>query len=126
MAKTIALIGALDTKGAEFAFVRDAIQARGHKTVVVDVGVMGEPTFPPDVTAAAVAAAAGATLADLRAGGDRGAAVARMAEGAAHVVRSLYDQGRLDGILGMGGSAGTCGSSSGPKPAAMRMCPSPT
>ncbi|MFN2245980.1 MAG: Tm-1-like ATP-binding domain-containing protein, partial [Candidatus Promineifilaceae bacterium] len=44
---TILLIGTLDTKGMEFAFVRDLIVGRGHQTLVMDAGIAGEPSFAP-------------------------------------------------------------------------------
>jgi uncharacterized protein (UPF0261 family) len=107
MARTIAVIGALDTKGREFAFVKAEIERRGHHALVIDTAVIGQPAFPPDVPAEHVAAAAGARLADLRAKADRGAAVEVMTRGAAQLVRRLFDEGRVDAVLGMGGSAGT-------------------
>lgn len=107
MSKTIALIGALDTKGHEFAFVKAQIEARGHRTLVINTGVIDEPRFPPDVDAAQVAAAGGVPLATLRAQADRGKAIQVMADGAAALVRELHSQGKIDAILGMGGSAGT-------------------
>ena len=51
--------------------------------------------------------AAGAEVADLAASGDRGAAVETMARGAAEIVKRLRAEGRLDGILGLGGSGGS-------------------
>ncbi len=107
MAKTIAIIGALDTKGDDFAFVKGQIEARGHHALVIDAGVVGEPGFAPDVTAAEVAEAGGSSLAALREQADRGAAIDVMTKGAAVVAKQLLDQGKIDGILGMGGSAGT-------------------
>lgn len=107
MSKTIALIGALDTKGHEFAFVKAAIEQRGHYTLVINTGVMDEPVFAPDIAAQMVAEAGGSTLVDLRTQADRGKAVEIMAKGAAVVVKNLFEQGKIDGILGMGGSAGT-------------------
>ncbi len=107
MAKTIALIGALDTKGEEFAFVQAALLRRGHQTVVIDTGVIGEPRLTPDIPAAALATAGGATLHALRQQADRGQAITIMAQGAAIIASQLYADGRIDGILGMGGSAGT-------------------
>jgi len=104
---TIALIGALDTKGEDLAFVAAEIRRRGLAALVIDSGVMGEPAFAPDVAAAEVAAAGGSSLAALRSAGDRGAAIGVMAIGAAAIVRKLYDAGRIQGVLGMGGSAGT-------------------
>jgi uncharacterized protein (UPF0261 family) len=107
MSKTIAVIGALDTKGTEFAFVKAEIERRGHRALVIDTGVVGEPAFPPDVPAAQVAEAGGASLAALRQQADRGRAMEVMTRGIAVVVKGLHEKGRVDGVLGMGGSAGT-------------------
>lgn len=107
MSRTIALIGALDTKGAEYDFVRSLIEARGHKTLLIDVGILGEPAVKPDITRFEVAAAAGADVKSLAAAKDRGAAVAAMEQGAAIVAAKLHAEGRFDGILGLGGSGGT-------------------
>ncbi len=107
MSKTIAIIGALDTKGQEFAFLKAAIEQRGCKTLVVDTGVLGDPAFPSDISHEQVATAGGATLADLVAKGDRGEAMAVMQTGVAAVVRMLHHEGKIDGIIGMGGGGGT-------------------
>jgi uncharacterized protein (UPF0261 family) len=107
MPKPVVLVGALDTKGEEYRFVRDLIIQRGLDTLVVDFGVVGDPPFPPDITADEVARAGGSSLAELRAGQDKAVAMERMAAGLAKVVRELYDAGRLAGILGMAGSGGT-------------------
>jgi uncharacterized protein (UPF0261 family) len=107
MTKTIALIGALDTKGKDFAFVKEALEERGHEVLVIDTGVMGEPKFAPDVAAAEVAQAGGTELQALREQADRGKAIEVMTRGIAQVVQRLHDEGRIDGVLGMGGSAGT-------------------
>jgi uncharacterized protein (UPF0261 family) len=107
MPKTIAVIGALDTKGPEFAFVKAEIERRGHRALVVNTAVVGAPTFEPDISAERVAEAGGASLAALRAQADRGAAMEVMTRGVARVVKDLYDAGKIDGVLGMGGSAGT-------------------
>lgn len=107
MNKTIAVIGALDTKGAEFAFVKAEIERRGHRALVINTGVMGEPPFTPDIAAAQVADAAATTLTALRQQADRGVAMAAMTQGIAILVKTLYDQKKIDGVLAMGGSAGT-------------------
>ena len=107
MAKTIALIGALDTKGEEFAFVQAELLRRGHNTLVINTGVVGEPALPPDIAATEVATAGGTELSVLRQQADRGKAIEVLAKGAAIVVRQLQEAGKIDGILGMGGSAGT-------------------
>lgn len=116
--RQITLVAALDTKGDEARYVRDRIAAQGHRVVVMDCGVMGEPTFGPDVSADEVASAGGTTLAALRERADRGGAIAAMAQGAAVIAARLHWGGRLDGIIGIGGSAGTAVGS-----AAMRALP---
>ncbi len=103
----IAIVGALDTKGAELAFVRDQIAARGHRTVVVDTCVLGTSAFAADVTNEQVANAAGTPLSALAAEADRGRAVMTMARGAEQVVRRLFDDRRIAGVIGVGGGAGT-------------------
>jgi uncharacterized protein (UPF0261 family) len=107
MAKTVVVLGALDTKGAEFAYLCAQLREQGVVPLVVDVGVMGAPGVAPEVAAEAVAAAGGTTLAALRGAGDRGAALAAMGRGAAAVVQQLHGAGRLDAIIGMGGSGGS-------------------
>jgi uncharacterized protein (UPF0261 family) len=104
---TVLLAGTLDTKGDEYAFVRERLHALDVDTLVMDLGVLGEPPFTPDIGAAEVAAAAGTTLDALRAAGDRGAAVAAMEQGACTLVPSLYRDGRIQGVLGLGGGGGT-------------------
>jgi uncharacterized protein (UPF0261 family) len=107
MTKTVVLVGSLDTKGKEFAFVRDLIHKEGLETLVVDFGAMGAPDFEPDVPRTEVAQAGGGDLERFDSGQHKDEAMQVMADGLAVVVRKLYDQGRLDGILGMGGSGGT-------------------
>jgi uncharacterized protein (UPF0261 family) len=108
MAKTILMIGAFDTKGAEFAFLREQILERGHSVLAVNTGVLGTTDlFPVAVEADQVARAGGGDLGTLREQKDRGYAMKVMTAGALVVVRSLYDAGRFDGIIGMGGTGGT-------------------
>ena len=101
---TVVLLGTLDTKGKEYDFLRDRVLEHGVEVVLVDTGIMGEPLAEPDITREEVAEAVGADVYVLAAAGDRGAAVETMAEGAAAVVSRLHAEGRLDGILGLGGS----------------------
>ena len=107
MSKSVILVGALDTKGVEFRFVGDLILQQGLETIVVDFGVMGDPSFKPDVTADEVARAGGSTLSELRAKADKTFAMRTMSIGLAKVVADLHAAGRLGGILGMGGGGGT-------------------
>ena len=107
MAKTVCLVGTLDTKGMEFQFLKERIEASGASTCVVNTGVLGEANLEPDISAAEVAAAGDASLEALRTEGDRGKSVAAMAQGAAKIVAKLQHDGVIDGLISLGGSAGT-------------------
>ena len=108
MKKTVLLIGAFDTKGPEYAFVRQAILDQGCDVLTMNTGVLGETDlFPVDVSAAEVARAGGTTLEALRRSNDRGEAMKAMSAGAPVQARALFERGRFDGILGMGGTGGT-------------------
>ncbi len=104
---TVVLLGTMDTKGVEYGFLRDRVREGECEVVVVDAGVLGRPLIEVDVGREEVATAAGVTVEALASANDRGEAVTRMAEGAAAVVSRLFDDGRLHGILGVGGSGGS-------------------
>jgi uncharacterized protein (UPF0261 family) len=103
----VLLVGTLDTKGTEIAFVRDQLVAAGLSVTVMDAGALGEPAFAADVSRQDVFAAAGTSLAEVRQGADRGRAVEAAARGVARLARERFDRGEVDGVLGLGGSAGT-------------------
>ncbi len=113
MTKTVVLLGSLDTKGDEFAFVRRLVKERGLATLMVDFGILGEPPFAPDVTAADVASAGGGDLRKLASGDRKDEAMRVMAKGVEAVTRRLFAEGRLHGVLGMGGTGGTSIATSG-------------
>jgi len=104
---TIAILGTMDTKGAEHAFVAEQIRKRGHQTLVIDVGTLGEPALKPDVSRVEVARAAGADIQALSAKRDRGEAVSAMAKGAPHVLAALAEAGKIQGVISLGGGGGT-------------------
>lgn len=107
----VVLMGTLDTKGREYDFVRSRLIAAGVTPVLVDFGILDEPTIEPDVSAEEVARAAGEDLERLRfkrEGSDtRGAALAIMERGLVAIVRRLLEDGQCDGLLGMAGSGGS-------------------
>jgi uncharacterized protein (UPF0261 family) len=105
--KTVAIIGTLDTKGEEFLFLRDSIRAAGLATLVIDVGVLEPPGFQPGISREEVARAAGTSLDQLLAEKDRGKSMAVMAAGAAVLIRELQGKGKIQGLISLGGSAGT-------------------
>jgi uncharacterized protein (UPF0261 family) len=101
----------LDTKGREYAFVRGRLRELAVEVLVVDVGVLGEPPFAPDVSASEVAELGGAELDHLRferEGSDtRAHALEVMGRGASVLLRRLREEGCCDGVLGLAGSGGS-------------------
>ncbi|MEM9135365.1 MAG: Tm-1-like ATP-binding domain-containing protein [Actinomycetota bacterium] len=110
MASTVCLAGTLDTKGEEYAFVKERLLAVGVDVLVVDCGVLGDPFFEPEVSAAEVAEKGGINLDDFRGaqeGDGRVSANQGMSKGLGVVLRELVADGRIDAVLGMGGTGGT-------------------
>jgi uncharacterized protein (UPF0261 family) len=112
--QTVVLLGTLDTKGRETAYLNDRIRESGLKTCVVDTGILGEAVgIDPDVPRREVARAAGKDLEEIRNSGSRGAAVAAMMKGAAKVCRQLYSDGKCQGAVSLGGAEGALLASAG-------------
>ncbi len=122
MPATIAILGTLDTKGPEHAYVADALRRAGFATLLIDVGTLNAPTITPDIPRNEVLAAlrrgtgvppvdsppaAQDDTAAIFARHDRGQCVALMARAAAALVTALHATGRIDGIISLGGGGGT-------------------
>jgi uncharacterized protein (UPF0261 family) len=113
MGKTIAVIGALDTKGHDYAFIKQEIEKHGHQAFVIDTGVLGEPFFDPDISAEKVAEAGGSSLEELRKKADKSHAMSVMTRGIAVIMKELFLEGKIDAGFSMGGSNGTMIGTSG-------------
>jgi uncharacterized protein (UPF0261 family) len=109
--KTVAVLGAMDTRGDEVAYLKDAVLAAGLNVVTVDLGVLGTPLAVADITREQVAEAAGDTLERIqraaRDGADRALATEAMIKGAKVLIGSLVDDCQVDAVVGLGGSSGT-------------------
>ncbi|MCG9131807.1 Tm-1-like ATP-binding domain-containing protein [Candidatus Poribacteria bacterium] len=105
--KRVCIVGTMDTKGIEFSFIKTQIESTGVSTCVINTGILGEPQLTPDISADEVAQAGGSSLQALRDEGDRGNSVTIMAQGAATLVAEKHAAGEIDGIISLGGSAGT-------------------
>lgn len=103
----VCLLATLDTKGPEAEFLRDRLTELGVEVRVIDTGCQGAPAFLGDVTRELIFEAAGSSLSEMREWNDRGRAVESAATGAARIVRRLFSEGQVDGLLALGGSAGT-------------------
>ena len=107
MDKNVVIIGTLDTKGPEIAYLRDRIQELGLNTTVVDAGILGEPLgIVPDISRAEAATYAGTTIDALRNAGSRGKAVHGMRDALKVLTLDLYKKGKLQAITCMGGAEG--------------------
>jgi len=104
---SVYLLATLDTKGDEAAFVRDRLGQLDLEVTVVDTGCIGRPLFPGDIPREKVFLAAGTDLPTLAAAADRGRAVTEAARGAAELVAQAFARGEVDGVIALGGSAGT-------------------
>ena len=105
--KRVGIVGTMDTKGLEFEFIKTQIESADISTCVINTGILGEPQLTPDISADEVAQAGGSSLQALRDEGDRGNSVTVMAQGAAALVAEKHAAGEIDGIISLGGSAGT-------------------
>ncbi|MBX3082096.1 MAG: Tm-1-like ATP-binding domain-containing protein [Anaerolineae bacterium] len=103
----VVLLGTLDTKGLEYDYVRRAVRSAGCDVLMIDAGVRGTPLTQPDIIRDQVAEAAGASVKALADAGDRNAAVDTMARGATVLCLELFRQGKLHGLLGLGGAGGS-------------------
>ncbi len=107
MGKNIVIVGTLDTKGEEHLFLKQRIEERGFKTLVVDTGILDPPRFLPDVSREEVCRAGGWERSELIAKQDKNLSIETMAAGAAEIARRLHAAGKVDGIISLGGGQGT-------------------
>lgn len=107
MQPRILIIGTGDTKADELGFMRAKVAEAGGVPLMLDVSVLGDPPYAPDFDKHAVADAGGSTIPAIVALGDENAAMTVMAAGASALTRRLHDEGRIDGVLALGGTMGT-------------------
>jgi uncharacterized protein (UPF0261 family) len=107
MMKNILLIGTLDTKGEEIAFLRDQIRHLGMNTMVMDLGILGIPVFEGDISRRMVLEKVGVDLADLQDGNKREDAINAAIQGGQLIVAELYEKKAFDGVIALGGGSGT-------------------
>ncbi|MBA7708621.1 hypothetical protein ES703_117524 [subsurface metagenome] len=105
--KTIIVLATLDTKGKEAQFVKEEIENRGHRVVVIDTGVVGKPYFEADISREEVSQQGDRPLSELLKNPDRKTAAPVMAKGAKAIVTKMVREKKADGIISMGGTQGT-------------------
>ena len=107
MPRKIVIIGTLDTKAEEIIYLKQQIESRGNQVLVMDVGVLGETPFEPEINRQKVAKASGIPLQEIAMYNDENRAMQKMAQGAAKIVLDLYTNGTIGGVLAIGGTMGT-------------------
>ncbi|MBL0374231.1 Tm-1-like ATP-binding domain-containing protein [Rhizobium sp. KVB221] len=105
--KTILVVGTFDTKRDELEFIQDLIVREGGQVLSMDVSVLGDTDMPVAISKHEVAIAAGVTIADVIAAGDENDAMALMSQGAQALAVKLCAEGRIDGMISLGGTMGT-------------------
>jgi len=107
MSKNVFVVGTLDTKGPEFAYLRDRIEELGLDTTVADVGILEDPLeITPDIDHAEVARYGDTTIEALQNAGSRGKAVEGMRTAIKQLTLELYQKGEIDAAVSMGGAEG--------------------
>jgi uncharacterized protein (UPF0261 family) len=107
MKKTVLLIATFDTKEEEALFLKGRIEARGVRVLTMDAGILASPRSRVDVDQHQVALRGGLVLQEAVATGDKGKCIANMMRGAEILCKELFDEGRLHGVISIGGAQGT-------------------
>ena len=105
--KVILVIGTYDTKDEELAYLADKIRAQGGGVLTMDVSVLGDPGKPTDISKHAVAQAAGSSIKAAIDSGDENTAMQIMALGSSRLTAQLYAEGKIHGMIALGGTMGT-------------------
>ncbi|MDH3652623.1 MAG: Tm-1-like ATP-binding domain-containing protein [Saprospiraceae bacterium] len=107
MAKSIALLITLDTKDQEAGYLCEQILARGHKPLLFDIGVIGEPGIKADYPREKVAEAGGKSMSKLLLNPTREEAGPVMVQGSIKILKELIAEDKVHAVLGLGGTQGT-------------------
>lgn len=105
--KTILVIGTYDTKDDELGFLSGVIRDQGGRIVTMDVSVLGNPSQPTDYSKHDVAEEGGSSIQDAIDSSDENLAMQIMAKGASLLATRLYNEGKFDGMIVLGGTMGT-------------------
>lgn len=107
MDKRLLIIATLDTKGREAEFVAHCAEEFGVEPFIMDIGTLGESSIKPHIKSDELARIAGFDLNKIKEKKDRSLAVSAMETGGGIMVRELYRNRKIHGILGLGGGTGT-------------------
>ena len=103
--KTVCIVGTLDTKGKETYYLKEVLERHGLASFVMDVGAFATD-YTPDYSNTELLQAIGEDIAEIRDGG-RSVATETLARAMREVLPTLYEEGRFQGVIALGGSGGT-------------------
>jgi len=107
MEKTVLIISTLDTKGEETYYLRDKIESLGLKPLLMDISMRGEGPTRADITPEKVAKAGGSSIEEISASKERSRITNITIAGASRIAGEYFAEGKLDGVIGIGGSTGS-------------------
>lgn len=107
METQILVIATLDTKESEALFLKECIESMGFRVVLMDTGILSAPIEGADISQDEVAERGGMSLKDAIGTGDKAKCTVNMALGAAAITKDLFDQERIQGVIGIGGAQGS-------------------
>ena len=105
--KTILVIGTFDTKSDELLYLEERIKSQNGRVMTMDVSVLGDPVEPNSISKHQVAEAADSSIQAAIDSGDENSAMQIMARGSALLTQQLHQEGKIDGMIAMGGTMGT-------------------
>ena len=107
MSNVVVILVMAEEKWREADFLRREIESRGLETMILDMGLLGEPQGHCDITREDVIRASGRDTDEVALITDRGQRMPIMVDGGRHKVRELYSQGKLSAVISLGGATGT-------------------
>lgn len=105
--KTILIVATLDTKGTEVEFAKKQIECLGANVILMDAGIQGNPTIKAEISREEVAAESGLTIEEVREIPEEAVALGYMTDGAGMIARRMAEEGKIHGVMGIGGGMGT-------------------
>lgn len=108
----IVAIGMLDEREDGLRLIKNQIEKRGHRPILIDTSIGTgaiASSLKPDIDSNTVATAGGSTIDAVRQmlAKERDQATAVMADGLGKTLQKLHGEGKLQGVIAVGGMTGT-------------------
>ncbi len=107
MHRSILVISTLDTKGEETFYLKEKIEELGFSTILMDLSMRAGGEWTAEITNDQVAVAGGSSIEEITQSRERSQITRIMTSGASMLARQYHDEGKIDGVIAMGGSTGT-------------------